>query len=271
MNLDSQLLLNQELLGIYDSIKQRRSFDNGWANCEYGFRYGNIAELNARFRAKMTLFFESDVLMATIAASLQISPEEMARMKDGLQGFIHEIDGDGDADYIQKVMYDLALTLREQDGHTIDNNYVQSDDDEGSDFYDTDHPKITEIKALLRENSEAQFLEKVKETLSVSTDLGFSMTYKDMGVSAATYFSLMYYFLLDTIVPNAETPLPTPANVPLPMTGGSRRFVSENTTLLSAFSRLKRIKKRKNKTNRIKTRQNKRRRSTRKMKWGKYT
>jgi len=266
MDLDSQSSLNRELLDIYDSIKQRRSFDNGWANCEYGFRYGNIAELNARFRAKMTLFFESDVLRATIAASLQISPGEMETMKDGLQGFIGEIDGDGDADYIQKVMYDLALTLREQDGHTIDNNYVQSDDVEGSDFYDTDHPKIAEIKALLEENSEAQFLEKVKETLSVSTDLGFSMTYKDMGVSAATYFSLMYYFLLDTIEPHAETPLPTPERLRESMTGGSRRFVSEKTKLLSAFSRVKGVKKRKNKTNRRKTRQNKRKRSTRKMK-----
>ena len=94
---------------------------------------------------------------------------------EGLQRFVDEIDDD----YIEPVLHDLACILQEYDVP-----YLMAEE-----------PVFKQIVELLKHNA------------SMQTD--DFMTYKEMGskdvkVSAADYFKLMYGMLLDTIRQNQQ-------------------------------------------------------------------
>ena len=84
---------------------------------------------------------------------------------EGLQRFIDDVD---DGDYIEQVLHDLARVLQEYDVP-----YLMAEE-----------PVFEQIVELLSR--------KIEPTED-------AMTYKEMDMSAAAYFKLMYGMLLDTI------------------------------------------------------------------------
>jgi hypothetical protein len=274
MNLDSQYKLNNELMEIYDSIKEWRSFDNGYTNNQYSFAYTNLQELNERFRERLNTFFESDNDDTTLSTALGISEKKLLDMKDVIESFVSQIDYDEDEDYVEQFMYDLASIIREYDGHTYnDDTEEESDNNKKDYFYNRDYKVIEQLKSLAQYNEDAMFLEKMKLLLSEPINLGFMMTYKATGVSAATYFSLVYYLLLDSIEPPA--PLPSPA--PRPLVNTKQDSVKSSISSLSkstaytesekSVSKLSKSKKiRKTKKNKKNTRKTHRHRNIKKRK-----
>lgn len=195
--LDNQTKLNNELMTMYDRIKKMRNPDNGFTNNDYSFPYLNLEILNDKLRRKIVDFFAPHDL-AAIASSFNISKEDVALAKSNLEQALFLDNFIEPEEYIQFVMYDLALTIRKHDGHTYDETTnKESDNNKEDEFYNTDYPKIMELKNYAAYGSE--FTESVKKLLSVPVPSYYSMTYMSIGISASSYFSLMYKLLLDTI------------------------------------------------------------------------
>lgn len=185
MALDSQTKLNREIMNIYDSIKELRNPDNGYVNCQYNFTYTNLPTLNNRFRANVATFLSS-IDVSAYSALTGIDIDDLKKVKSTLRGTIEEID-DENMDYIEQMMYELALKIREYDGHTLTpETYLDSDNLAGSEFYNTDYPVITELKRST--SNSTIFLEKIKQLLPQIDN-------------EATYFIIVYYLLVQAIAP----------------------------------------------------------------------
>uniref|UniRef100_A0A6C0I3X3 Uncharacterized protein n=1 Tax=viral metagenome TaxID=1070528 RepID=A0A6C0I3X3_9ZZZZ len=197
MALTTQIRLNEEIMNVYDSIKEWRSFDNGYTNCQYSFFYTNIEEVNRRFRENMIAFLKEDGSIDL--SSFGISDENLENLKD-LQSKMIEIEEDGDEDFVEKFMYELGLIVRRYDGHTIDQDtYIESDNEENSEYYDEDYQDITELKGA---TSSSAFLTKMQALLSKEDmDSPFGLDYSGMDVDASTYFTFIYKMLLKSMTP----------------------------------------------------------------------
>ena len=104
----------------------------------------------------------NEILRENIISYLKDNPNE------GLQEFVDSITDD---DYIEQVLHDLALILVEYD-HDDDLQLMP------------DEPVLEQIQDMLRRKIEPS---------------EYSMTYKNMDITAVDYFTLMYDMLLNTI------------------------------------------------------------------------
>lgn len=188
-NLDSEPQLNIEIMKIYDSIKEIGHFDYGFANCNYGFSYDNLKKLNTDFVKHVDAFLKK---------------KQYNSIKVVLTENMSQIHEDGDNNYFQQFLYDIASVLRDFDGHEFDEN----DDIAGKyEKKGEDYPDIHDLK-----KSGKDFLETVLSILPKKpVGVKFETTYSSMGISASRYFSIIYRILLKTVLDNA------PAN------GGTRR------------------------------------------------
>jgi hypothetical protein len=194
--LDDQIKLNREIMNIYDSIKEWRSFDNGYANNQYYFGYDNIDIINEKFRKNISLFLKSENL-SKFSALLEIKTDDLSNIRECLRSTISILDEDGDNDYVEYFMCDLGHVLRDYDGHTIDNDtLIESDNNEDTEYYERDYFVIIELK----NNIQFDFLKRVLEMLKIEHFKNqFCTTYSDMDIDAGTYFFFMYSIILISI------------------------------------------------------------------------
>jgi hypothetical protein len=194
--LDDQIKLNREIMNIYDSIKEWRSFDNGYANNQYYFGYDNIDFINEKFRKNISLFLKSENL-SKFSALLEIKIDDLNNIRKCLISTISILDEDGDNDYVEYFMCDLGHALRDYDGHTIDNDtLIESDNNENTEYYERDYDVIIELK----NNIQFDFLKRVLEMLKIEHFKNqFCTTYSDMDIDAGTYFFFMYSIILISI------------------------------------------------------------------------
>jgi len=195
--------LNNEIMKIYDSIKEWRSFDNGYTNCQYFFDYDNAHTIHKKFRNNLGLFLESDdEILVKFSGLLQIEVDYLKTIKGNFYDDRHlqDLDSDGDdAEYINYYLYELGLTLRDFDGHTIDDSYnVESDNEKDSEYYEKDYQVITELKTI---NNASDFLEKISNMTSKEDFKNPSRcnSYSNLEVSARTYFYFLYNMILLSI------------------------------------------------------------------------
>ena len=85
ITLDDEVKLNNEIMKIYDSIKEWRSFDNGYTNCQYLFDYDNEHTIHKKFRKNLGLFLESskddDEILVKFSGLLQIEVHDLKTIK----------------------------------------------------------------------------------------------------------------------------------------------------------------------------------------------
>jgi hypothetical protein len=209
ITLDDEVKLNNEIMKIYDSIKEWRSFDNGYANCQYSFDYVNAHIINKKFRKNLGLFLESDdEILVKFSGLLKIEVDYLKTIKRSFcnYSYLQDLDGDGDdARYIDYYLYELGLILRDYDGHTMNlpDDYTESDNEKDSEYYEKDYQVITELKMI---NNASDFLEKVSDTLSKEVFKNpFCNGYTSLEVNARTSFCFLYNMILLSITkPNIE-------------------------------------------------------------------
>ena len=190
--LDSQSALNNELLKTYESIKEWRSWDNGHANNQYFVDYKNACSSSQKFQENISLFLTSDNL-SKYSEILDIGSDDLIIIREHLKSTINFED---DEDFIKYYMYDLALVLRDYDGHSIDENpYEESDSHEGTEYYNKDYHAIIELK----QSQPFDFLCKVLEVIANRREQFKSPFTSDMGVDASVYFVFMYSMILVSI------------------------------------------------------------------------
>jgi hypothetical protein len=194
--LDNQIKLNSEIINIYDSIKEWRSFDNGYTNNQYYFGYDNIDIINEKFRKNISLYLKSENL-SKFSDLLQIKIDHLNKIRECLISTISILDDDGDNNYVEYFMHDLGHVLRDYDGHNInDDTLIESDNNEDTEYYEKDYDVIIELK----NNIQFDFLKRVLEMLKIENFKNkFCTTYSDMDIDAGTYFFFMYSIILISI------------------------------------------------------------------------
>ena len=194
--LDNQIKLNSEIINIYDSIKEWRSFDNGYTNNQYYFGYDNIDIINEKFRKNISLYLKSENL-SKFSDLLQIKIDHLNKIRECLISTISILDDDGDNNYVEYFMHDLGHVLRDYDGHNInDDTLIESDNNEDTEYYEKDYDVIIELK----NNIQFDFLKRVLEMLKIEHFKNqFCTTYSDMDIDAGTYFFFMYSIILISI------------------------------------------------------------------------
>ena len=194
--LDNQTKLNREIMNIYDSIKEWRSFDNGYTNNQYYFGYDNIDIINEKFRKNISLFLKSENL-SKFSDLLEIKIDDLNNIRECLISAISILDEDADNDYVEYFMYDLGHVLRDYDGHNMHNDtLIESDNNEDTEYYEKDYYVIIELK----NNIQFDFLKRVLEMLKIKKFKNpFCTTYSDMDIDAGTYFFFMYSIILISI------------------------------------------------------------------------
>lgn len=178
-------------MNIYDSIKEWRNFDNGYANNQYYFDYDNIDIINEKFNKNISLFLKSENL-SKFSNLLQIESDDLNNIRQCLRSTISIPDDD-----IKYFMYNLAHVLRDYDGHTIDNDsLIESDNNKDTEYYGKDYDVIIELKNSIQ----FDFLKKVLEMLTKEKfENPFCTIYSDMEVDVGTYFFFMYSMILISI------------------------------------------------------------------------
>lgn len=204
ITLDDEVKLNNEITKIYDSIKEWHSFDNGHANCQYFFNYDNAHTIHKKFRKNLNLFLESDdEILVLFSGMLKVKVDDLKTIKRNLcfDEYLSDLDSDGDdATYIDYYLYELGLTLREFDGHTMNDlpdSHRESDNEKDSEYYEKDYRVITELKII---NNASDFLEKVSDMISKGLFRNpFCTGYSNLQISARNYFYFLYNMILVSI------------------------------------------------------------------------
>jgi hypothetical protein len=184
--LDDQEKLNSEIMKIYDSIKDRHSYDIGWANADYLFHYNNLEELNELFVKHVTAFLKNK----------KYKSQRFKHVKSELKQLMRMLREDDDNNFFEYFLYDISCVIRDFDGHGLDADYnITGEDEESGD----DYPDIEHLKRLSSNGRE--FLNYAVQILpKEAIPVEFTTTYSQMEVSAGFYFSIMYDLLLKTVL-----------------------------------------------------------------------
>ena len=203
ITLDDEVKLNNEIMKVYDSIKEWRSYDNGYTNCQYSFDYDNAHTINKKFRKNLGLFLESDddEIIVKFSGLLKIEVDYLKTIKINFCNDhnlcyhnLQDLDSDGDkAEYINYYLYEVGLTLRDYDGHTMNDSFEESDNNKDSEYYKKDYQVIAELKMI---NNASDFLEKVSDMTSKDFKSPFCNGYSNLEVSARTYIYFLYNMIL---------------------------------------------------------------------------
>ena len=205
--LDSERKLNTEIMNVYDSIKNIKHFDYGFVNCDYSFRYSNLEKLNEDFVMQVKAFIKNK----------RYNSKKYKQVKDILDEQMISIDEDGNNDFFEEFLYDIASVLRDFDGHGLDENYNITGKYEET---GEDYPVIHDLK-----RSGSDFLEEVLVILpNNSVPVTFQKTYSFMGISAGLYFSIIYGLLLKAVL-GKEPPIVSSrkTRTKIKSRGGTRR------------------------------------------------